>query len=132
MTTAIIERTITYNFSECIPLFLKTIVGSGENFVMRETLTYNWPQRKLEVEVTNETGAPQIKYTERSIFTVHPENELWTLMKQTGHYEVDLIFGVQQLGASACEDIYHLNFTHNRCAVSNVTKMQVKRYPGTA
>lgn len=114
MTTAIIERTVTYNFSECVPLLLKTFVGSGESFVMREILTFNWPQRKLEVEVTNETGIPQLKYTERTLFTVHPENELWTLMKQTGYYEVDVMFGMHHLGSSACEDIYHLSFTHNR------------------
>ena len=112
---------------------------------MNEKLTYNWAQRKLEVEVTNETSKGPIRlcacsnirstsssslalspplylcqsfpsfscyiplspliqysayhyrYTERTSFTVHPDNEMWTLARQTGFYEIDLMFGVDQV-----------------------------------
>ena len=60
-TDAIMERTVTYDYSEIVPLFLKTFIGGGEAFVTNEKLTFSWQQRKLEVEVTNETGKGQIK-----------------------------------------------------------------------
>lgn len=38
-TDAVLERTVVYDYSENIPLFLKTFVGNGERFVLpRDTL----------------------------------------------------------------------------------------------
>lgn len=107
-----------YDFSEQIPLILKTFVGGGENFVMKEKLTFDWVKRELDVEITNETSRPQIEYMERTSFTVHPDNELHTLMRQTGHYKVDVMFGMHQMGVSMVEDMYQLRFTRTRSALS--------------
>ena len=42
-------------------------------------------------------SAYHYRYTERTSFTVHPDNEMWTLARQTGFYEIDLMFGVDQV-----------------------------------
>lgn len=93
---------------------------------MNEKLTFSWQQRKLEVEVTNETAKGPIKYTERTSFTAHPENEMWTQVRQTGFYEVDLMFGVSQMGESLVQDLYQLNFTHNRDADMSLMEEMAK------
>mmetsp|Transcript_43263 Transcript_43263/g.108359 ORF Transcript_43263/g.108359 Transcript_43263/m.108359 type:complete len:337 (-) Transcript_43263:38-1048(-) len=116
LDTAVMERTVVYNYADVIPLFLKTFVGGGENWETHEKLTFEWRTRRLEVEVTNETGKGQFRYTEKTLFTPHPESELYTLVRQTGFFESDLIFGVDQLGVQFAEDTHQLNFTHNRDA----------------
>jgi hypothetical protein len=104
---------VTYDYSEQIPLILRANVAPAEKFVMLETLTFNWRERTLEVEVHNETGLPDVSYREVTMIAAHPDNEVWTLMRQTGSYECNLFFGMNQLASSMCEEIYKLNFTHN-------------------
>ena len=55
---------MTYDYSEQIPLILRANVAPAEKFVMLETLTFNWRERTLEVEVHNETGLPDVSYRE--------------------------------------------------------------------
>mmetsp|Transcript_43844 Transcript_43844/g.104205 ORF Transcript_43844/g.104205 Transcript_43844/m.104205 type:complete len:341 (+) Transcript_43844:73-1095(+) len=110
---AVIERRITYDYSEKVPLILRANVNPADRFVMLETLTFNWRERTLQVEVHNETGLPDVSYRELTMIAAHPDNELWTMVRQTGSYESNLFFGINQMGCSMCEEIYNLNFMHN-------------------
>jgi hypothetical protein len=42
---AVLERTVVYDYSENIPLFLKTFVGNGERYVMRQDKLDHWQDR---------------------------------------------------------------------------------------
>eukprot|EP00961_Rhodomonas_salina_P292948 3933349-Rhodomonas_salina.3 len=76
-------------------------------------MRFDWVNRVLEIETANETGQPNIKYHEQTRIAVHHESDAWTSVKQSGYYEIDLIFGMDHLGSSMCEDIYNLNFYQN-------------------
>ena len=37
------------------------------------------------------------------MIAAHPDNELWTMVRQTGSYECNLFFGINPLASTMCE-----------------------------
>ena len=81
-----VYRKVTYDFSKFAannPFFQGT-VGNASDFKMDEELDFDWMQRELIVSATHTTQNGQIKYTEKCVYKVNPENNKQTFMRQTG------------------------------------------------
>ena len=109
---AVIERRVTYNYSEKVPIFLQTQIQGASRFEMRETLTFNWVTRLLTIDVLNESSKDVVRYSERTTFTLDPENEARTIIRQTGYSECSIPF-MGQFFDDMCREIYNYNYQKN-------------------
>ena len=112
---AVVERRVTYNYSERVPIFLQAQIQGANRFEMRETLTFNWVARMLTVDVHNESSKDAIKYSERVTFTPDPENDARTVIRQTGFSECSSPFApfMGQFFDDMCREIYNYNYQKN-------------------
>ena len=117
---AVVERIVTYNYSEKVPIFLQAHIQNAHQFNMRETLTFNWAARSLTIETRNESAHPMVKYSERVTLTVDPENDGRTVIAQSGFSTCDIPFMMGQFGDDMCREIYNFNYQRNLDADASI------------
>ncbi|KAM6957067.1 SEC14-like protein 1 [Aplochiton taeniatus] len=76
------------------PRLLKRMAGVDYLYFLQSN-TLDRRERKLRIEVTNETFSNRVVVDEVCHYTVHPENEEWTCFEQVASLDIKSFFGFE-------------------------------------